>query len=244
MDPSSIQAIRAALGLFRVSDSSGPRTKPVQILFDGRAYSLDTIVPRKERAGAMAESHTEGLLKRGRGRPGIYDPDYHPELAFELSLLGYTNDQIAAGMDVHVSTFKDWRDQHPEFAAAVTDGKSRANAKIVRAMFERACGYSHDAVKFFCTKDGVVIREEYTEYYPPDTAAAQFLLVNREGMYFRNRQELGTTPGQPFEIKDAPSIDVSKMTLEQLAKFKELCALAGVSLEPPKPPSEDDERAD
>ena len=43
-------------------------------------------------------------------------------------------------------------------------------------MYERACGYSHEAVKILA--NGRKVR--YTEHYPPSEAAGKFWLTNRQ----------------------------------------------------------------
>ena len=41
--------------------------------------------------------------------------------------------------------------------------------------------------------EGQVIREEYTEHYPPDTNAQRLWLMNRQPDKFRDRQQIDVT---------------------------------------------------
>ena len=57
--------------------------------------------------------------------------------------------------------------------------KEVADERVGRALYHRAIGYSHPAVKVLTVALGnnagsKVVREEYTEHYPPDTAAICF----------------------------------------------------------------------
>ncbi len=51
-------------------------------------------------------------------------------------------------------------------------------------------GYSHEAVKIFCDKDGNITEAPYTERYPPDTAACIFWLKNRQPDKWKDKQDL------------------------------------------------------
>ena len=60
-------------------------------------------------------------------------------------------------------------------------------------MYHRAKGYSHAAEKILVV-DGAVVREDYTEHYPPDTRAAEFLLTNRHPGKWKSKRD-GDEPG-------------------------------------------------
>jgi hypothetical protein len=42
----------------------------------------------------------------------------------------------------------------------------------VRSLYNRAVGYTHDAVKIFCDKNGNVTKVPYREHVPPDVTRA------------------------------------------------------------------------
>jgi hypothetical protein len=46
--------------------------------------------------------------------------------------------------------------------------------------YNRANGYSYDAEKIFCDKNGKVTRVPYVEHVPPDVTACIFWLKNRD----------------------------------------------------------------
>ena len=92
-----------------------------------------------------------------------------------------------------------WKRTHPEFSTAMKTGKAEADARVTASLYERACGYSHKAVKIFKDGGGADGKEplvvEYTERYAPDTNAAIFWLTNRRPEDWQNRQDL-TVEGQ------------------------------------------------
>lgn len=125
------------------------------------------------------------------GRPPIYDPSTHPQQVFQFAILGLTDKQIAAKVGISEKTLNTWKLQHPELLQSLQDGKERADAKVAVALYQRAMGYSHDAVKIVAdAKTGAVVTVPYVEHYPPDTAAAFIWLKNRHPELWRDRQHV------------------------------------------------------
>lgn len=141
---------------------------------------------RKTRAEALAGNQNAAGNKGGSGRPPTYNATC-PERAFRLTLLGATDLELGAAFGVAETTINAWKREHPEFSAALNAGKLEADAHIASALYHRAKGYSHKAVKIFNGPDGV-IEVPYTEHYAPDTAAAKHWLNNRRPAQWRERQ--------------------------------------------------------
>ena len=136
----------------------------------------------------------EAQETRPTGRPSKYKPEY-ADLAFKFCLMGATNEKLAEFFDVAVSTVSLWMVEHEAFSDAVKKGRAEADAEIAHALYHRAKGYSHPAVKIFADpKTGVEKIVDYTEHYPPDTAAAFIWLKNRAG--WKDRQEVTGADGK------------------------------------------------
>lgn len=129
--------------------------------------------------------------ERKPGRPSKYRPEY-AEQAHKLCLLGATDAELADFFDVSEKTINTWKSAQPEFLQSITRGKMMADAEVAEKLYERACGYSHQAVKMFHA-GGQVISEDYTEHYPPDTQAASLWLRNRQPSKWRDKQEREVT---------------------------------------------------
>jgi hypothetical protein len=112
------------------------------------------------------------------GRPSTFKPDYAEQAKKLCAILGATDLELADFFNVSLRTIADWQTQHAEFREAVKLGKDEADSRIEKSLYHRAAGYSYDAVKVFCTKDGVT-KVEYREHMPPDTTACIFWLKNR-----------------------------------------------------------------
>lgn len=149
------------------------------------------------------------------GRPTKYKPEY-AELAYKFCLLGATNEKLSEFFDVAVSTVSKWLDEHEEFSDAIKRGRVQADAEIAHALYHRAKGYSHAAVKIFAdVKTGAQQVVDYTEHYPPDTAAAFIWLKNRAG--WKDRQELTGADGKDL-IPEVTDIEAARRMAFILAK--------------------------
>jgi hypothetical protein len=129
--------------------------------------------------------------KRGRGRPSPYS-DAQLEVARKAAALGATDVQIADILTIDVATLYRWKNQHDEFREALRASKEVIDGAVEQSLFRRAMGYSHPAVKIMVV-DGAVVREEYTEHYPPDTTACIFWLKNRKPQEWRDKSEVEIT---------------------------------------------------
>lgn len=125
-----------------------------------------------------------------RGRPTSYVPRY-AEQAYKLCLLGATDVELADIFEVSESTLNLWKHQHPEFSESIKRGKAEADANVAERLYQRAMGYSHEAVKIFMPQGADrPVYAPYTEHYPPDTQAVSLWLRNRQPKKWRDKQEI------------------------------------------------------
>lgn len=128
------------------------------------------------------------MAKRKVGRPTRYKAEY-AEQARKLCLLGATDGELADFFRVNVATINRWKIDHKEFCESITRGKIVADAEVADRLYQRALGYSHNAVKIMAV-DKTVVHEEYIEHYPPDTQAASLWLRNRQPKKWRDKQDV------------------------------------------------------
>jgi hypothetical protein len=183
---------------------------------------------------------------KGGGREPIYNPKYHPKVAYDIFLLHCqtTNKQLADLFDVTESTIETWKVRHPEFRKACELKSQVVDAKAARKLSNRINGCKVKAVKIFRDKDvkcprckgvegvnlncehcagsgwGAVIKVPYVEHLPPDVNAAKFWLMNRQGW---KENKAGEWEGKLSFGSDEDSIDVSALPVElQKAIYEEL----------------------
>jgi len=126
--------------------------------------------------------------KRKVGRPTRYKAEY-AEQARKLCLLGATDEELAGFFSISFQTLNTWKKSHKEFLESITRGKIVADAEVAERLYQRALGYSHQAVKIMAV-DKTVVHEEYIEHYPPDTQAASLWLRNRQPKKWRDKQDV------------------------------------------------------
>jgi len=132
------------------------------------------------------------------GRPTKYDPRF-ALIAKEMCQLGATDADLAAAFDCSTQTINLWKSTHKEFSDAIKVGKSPADDRVEHSLYQRAVGYSYDAVKIFC-KDGEETLIPYQEHVPPDVAAAFIWLKNRRKEEWRDKPLIETTNPETGEV--------------------------------------------
>jgi hypothetical protein len=137
------------------------------------------------------------------GRPTDYRQEF-AEQARKLCQLGATDVEIADFFGVNVRTIYRWKADHDEFCHALKAGKEIADERVERSLYQRAVGYTHDAVKIFMPAGAEEpVYAPYREHNPPDTTAAIFWLKNRRKDDWRDKREheVGGIGGGPVLIE-------------------------------------------
>ncbi len=134
-------------------------------------------------------------------RATLYIPDEHPAAVLALARMAKTQLEIAEALGIHITTFKVWLNEHPEFKANYVLGLEDAVDRTERSLFERANGYSHVSEKLFMF-GGEVIRAETVEHYPPDPVSLKLFLTNKRAKDWkeRNTQEHTGPGGGPIQV--------------------------------------------
>jgi hypothetical protein len=129
-------------------------------------------------------------MAEGAGRPSKFDPAF-VEQARKLCELGATDEELANFFEVTARTIYRWQAEFPEFCQALKAGKDSADERVIRSLYHRAVGYSHEAVKIFMPAGAdSPVYAPFVEHTPPDTTAAIFWLKNRRRTDWRDKQEV------------------------------------------------------
>lgn len=108
-----------------------------------------------------------------------------------MSWLGATDEDMWKALGVVERTFYRWAKAYPTMRQAKDRGRQEATAQVTKALYRRAIGYKHKAVKVFLRKDDIEpVYAPFIERYPPDTAAALAWLTNRDPARWKNKQEV------------------------------------------------------
>lgn len=141
------------------------------------------------------------------GRPSSYKAEYAKQ-AQKLCQLGATDADLADFFQVTIVTIWRWTGRYKEFCRAIKTAKDHADSRTERSLYQRANGYTFDAVKIFPPKgdstEPVIV--PYREHVPPDTTACIFWLKNRRPQTWRDKHEHDVAVGVEvrFVIEAAP----------------------------------------
>ena len=153
----------------------------------------------------------------------LYNPDYHDDWAWSLALKGATDQELAEAFGVSKRTILRWKNEHPSFAEAYQRGKDVADAKVKKALYQRAIGYEvieKESTVDVDPKTGEskpVRVKTITKQIAPDTMAIMYWLNNRSKGEFAPRQEV-TLGG---EVKTSPMANLTEDELRKLARLGE-----------------------
>lgn len=153
----------------------------------------------------------------------LYNPDYHDDWAWSLALKGATDQELAEAFGVSKRTILRWKNEHPSFAEAYQRGKDVADAKVKKALYQRAIGYEvieKESTVDVDPKTGEskpVRVKTVTKQIAPDTMAIMYWLNNRSKGEFAQRQEV-TLGG---EVKTSPMANLTEDELRKLARLGE-----------------------
>lgn len=126
--------------------------------------------------------------KSRAGRPPKYRPEY-ARIAKKLLSTGSTVPELAEVFGVANSTVWLWRSTYPEFLEAFSELHEDFDARVERALGQRAVGYDYDSVKVFQFNGEPVIVPIKT-HVPPDVNAAKFWLAARQSGKWRVKEEV------------------------------------------------------
>src|SRR6185437_12112679 len=154
----------------------------------------------------------------GGGRPPVFKPEFCA-IARKMCELGATDEDLAEAFGVSDRAIQKWMVTHEEFSSAVRVGKSATDDLVERRFYNRAVGYSYDAVKVF-QHQGEPVIVPYREHVPPDTSAAIFWLKNRRRDKWRDRHD----------------VDHGVQSENPLASFLDSLAGKGKTLQPVEEP--------
>lgn len=143
------------------------------------------------------------------GRPTKFNDETFQKI-IELARQGKTEKEIAEIIGVSQQTLINWKWKDLEFLYSFREAKQEADQIVEAALFRRATGYSHPETKILTTQDGGVVVEEVIKYYPPDSTAAKFWLMNRKARDWKEKTEVEQT----VEVKGVSAEDIKQALLK------------------------------
>ena len=131
--------------------------------------------------------------KNKTGPKSVFRPEFIQQ-AYELSLLGLRNIDIANVWSIPVKTLEDWISKKPDLKDAIHEGRHLANAKVAASLYKKAIGFWIEEVKYFTVKTSKnkskLVPIKVKKYFPPDTVAAVKILSIRDRARWSDVQKI------------------------------------------------------
>lgn len=183
-------------------------------------------------APPKVEAADEKLKKRARhieaadaGQPGKYIR-LDLKKIYRLCILGMTNRELAEHYDVQYETWMAWlrpesKAYKPELQTCITAGREDIVAKVADRLMQRAMGYKHKAVKmFYNAEEDKVVKQNYTQRYPPSESAAMFILKNKRPKDWKEKQTIEGPNGENVGGTTIVNVLTSDDKINKLMKDK------------------------
>jgi len=166
------------------------------------------------------------------GRKTLYRAEYDLQ-AYNMSLLGLTDIEMAEALGVTETTINKWKKDHKAFALSIKRGKLIADGQVANNLYKRANGYAYDEVHF----EKVDIKESLqdseneeikidafkkkviTKEVAPDVTAQIFWLKNRQPQLWRDKQSTELTGKDGKDL--IPARILTKKEAQELFKSLE-----------------------
>lgn len=150
-----------------------------------------------------------------------YDPDKTVLIA-GWTRNGLTKEQVAKNLGISRSTLAEWEGRYPDVADALKRGAEIIDTQVENALLQAAMGF--EVVEDAVTNKGDVV--PVRRYFPPNVTALIFWLKNRKPREWRDRRELEHSGQDGGPIQVAASLDLKKLTDEELNRLAEIARRA------------------
>lgn len=157
------------------------------------------------------------------GRPTEYKAEFC-DIAANACARGATIAELAEILGVARFTVYRWMALHQEFGDAIRISKTVADERVGFSLYERAVGYSHNAVKIFVPKGSdLPLVVPYVEHVAPDVTAQKFWLTNRRPEEWKERssKEISGPGGSAIKIENTGDIDQARRVAFALGRALE-----------------------
>jgi len=152
---------------------------------DAKHYRRPLARPNQSDPGPMP---TQRHRPTSSSRPTKWKDEFLP-IILQRCAAGDTDAEIGRLIGVSPNLMWKWRQLRPELKAAMNAWREKADDRVVRALYERAIGYTFES-EVIKTVEGRVVRVKTVEHVPPDVRAAEIWLMNRRAGEWRAKQEV------------------------------------------------------
>ena len=118
------------------------------------------------------------------------------DLVEEWASKGAIDKQLAKNLGICTKTLANYKNQYPEFAAAIRRGKEVVDYEVEASLFKRAMGMQVTETKTTTMEDGSVVVTETVKTLPPDATSMIFWLKNRKPSEWKDKVQNEISTGE------------------------------------------------
>lgn len=111
------------------------------------------------------------------------------EAVLGIAMRGASDDEMAAAFGINPDLIQRWKEFYPSFAQTIEKGRSMADVNVVKALYEKAIGYSHPETKIKWDDEGPPRTFDVVKRHPPSDRAIEIWLGNRQKEYWKFQQQ-------------------------------------------------------
>jgi hypothetical protein len=174
----------------------------------------------------------------GHGAPCKYNKFTMLPVVTAMAKIGATNADMAAALDVSLRTFTTWCGQFPELREAVHVGKELFDARVERALAERALGYYASWEEDMIGPAGTPMLLKKVKYIEPNVQAIRLWLTNRKPEDWKDKQV------QQVDIKRETPEEVHADLVKHFLQLRAEGYLRHIELDALPSPEDYEEEAD
>jgi hypothetical protein len=123
-----------------------------------------------------------------KGRPPTLDENEKKKVV-ELLKFGLTESQICEALGFTRRALQYVKAKDEPFFHSIREARKISDAKVERALYERAIGYQHQETKYMASA-GKFKKFETIKIYPPDVDACRFWLTNRKSENWKEKHDI------------------------------------------------------
>ena len=140
------------------------------------------------------------------GRKNLYESRVKPYLGKIRQWSRFETEQdIMKRLGVGTTAFNKYKQENPELAEALKEGRQDLVAELKDALRKKALGFHYEETKTTQRKEGgktTVTVEKFNKYSPPDTVAAHLLLKNYDSNWHNDDAETIAQKRKQLEQND------------------------------------------
>lgn len=133
-----------------------------------------------------------------------------PNRVRKMAEAGCIEQDMAAELGVHYSTFSQYKKRYPELEEAIIEGTRVANKAVESSLYRRALGYEYEEVTTEVYEDDNGKKRKHvkktTKRVVEDTKACELWLMNKDPENWRRRKDVNHTGSIDSVIRRGPPV--------------------------------------